>query len=78
MRRSRSTSATTRLVACASGSPPLTITSRTSGCDSRYVKAGRSRSSETLPPPSPTMRDRVQKRQYTAQRSVASKRARSG
>jgi len=76
--RTAATSRTSRSVAITSGSPPLMITSLISGWARRYASAGASASSERAPPPAPTRRLRVQKRQYTAQRSVANRSARSG
>jgi len=52
-----------RGVAIASGSPPLTITSRTCAFASSQRIAGSSALLGTAPPPSPTRRERVQNRQ---------------
>ena len=67
--RSALTTRTIRSVDIASGSPPLKITSRISGCARKYASAA---SCDVTPPPCfvrpgpgpcPTMRERVQKRQ---------------
>ena len=67
-----------RRVDITSGSPPDTMTSRTSGCARIQSMAGCRRCSLRAPPSWPTMRERVQKRQYTEHRSVARSSTRSG